>query len=643
MLRLTLVQRMLALTTVVTLMVIGLAVAAYRSLSSMEDANAKVNRNAKLVRIHMRSDMMHDTLRGDGFRSVQDAATGAHQRAEIRQSIEEHVKAFQEHVAQARGLADGRTLAALEEVGPALDAYVLAARTLAESAYKSVSESRAKLAAFEETFERLQVKMDAVTQMIEEDNAEYLRQAAETSRNGHALILLVSLLIVTVTSTACLQVGLSTARRLKRVVHAMEGFRSKAISPLGRAVTELAKGNLTARVEMSAPKIGDRSTDELGVMAGAYDAIVDDMHTVDQDFGQAQKDLMRLIIRVAEVSDSVTQSSQDLIQHTELTESDALQIGEGSAILARSSEETAAATYQLASGIATEAVEKARLAESAKQVATDLNESASALRKVAKEATRANEQAEIGRETVNNTIVAIQRVRTTSQEATHQVQELDAASKRVDGIVDVIQQIAEQTNLLALNAAIEAARAGAHGRGFAVVADEVRKLAEQARNATAEVRTLLEQIRVSVKQTVSSINRIDQEAEAGASGVDVASAALQTMLESIELLAQQVATVAERANASEQVIQEFAQTTTSQVKEAEVHDRQAQELNEATQRVAAVSQTSMATSERLRFSAQSVRNAAESLASLSSSLSSAVANFQTDEDHSEPIRLSLAA
>jgi hypothetical protein len=52
---------------------------------------------------------------------------------------------------------------------------------------------------------------------------------------------------------------------------------------------------------------------------------------------------------------------------------------------------------------------------------------------------------------------------------------------------------AEQTNLLALNAAIEAARAGAVGRGFSVVADEVRKLADNTRQATQQIQTMLHQ------------------------------------------------------------------------------------------------------------------------------------------------------
>jgi hypothetical protein len=55
------------------------------------------------------------------------------------------------------------------------------------------------------------------------------------------------------------------------------------------------------------------------------------------------------------------------------------------------------------------------------------------------------------------------------------------SSSRIADITRVIDGIAFQTNILALNAAVEAARAGEQGRGFAVVAAEVRTLAQRSR------------------------------------------------------------------------------------------------------------------------------------------------------------------
>lgn len=83
--------------------------------------------------------------------------------------------------------------------------------------------------------------------------------------------------------------------------------------------------------------------------------------------------------------------------------------------------------------------------------------------------------------------------------------QLRVKTDEIRGITDIILGISSQTNLLALNASIEAARAGEQGKGFAVVADEIRNLADQTRQETENITTLIDDLSAETNGVVEKV------------------------------------------------------------------------------------------------------------------------------------------
>ena len=106
--------------------------------------------------------------------------------------------------------------------------------------------------------------------------------------------------------------------------------------------------------------------------------------------------------------------------------------------------------------------------------------------------------------------------------------ELSEYIQQIGSIIGLVEDIAEQTNMLALNAAVEAARAGEHGKGFAVVAGEIRKLADESKQATTKIASLINDIQHTTNSTVMATEEGTKEIE---SGVKLAGTIEETYIE----------------------------------------------------------------------------------------------------------------
>ena len=273
-----------------------------------------------------------------------------------------------------------------------------------------------------------------------------------------------------------------------------------------------------------------------------------------------------------------------------LTRSITRQLRETIVQLSSSSSEILATTTQVAAGAAETATAVSETTATVEEVKQTAQVSSQKAKYVSESAQKVAQVSQAGRKSVEEATQGMHRIQEQMESITGSIVRLSEQSQAIGEIIATVNDMAEQSNLLAVNAAIEAARAGEQGKGFAVVAQEVKSLAEQSKQATAQVRTILGDIQ---KATGAAVLATEQGSKAVEAGVKRSAEAG----ESIRLLADGIAEAAQAATqiaASSQqqmagmdqvalAMQNIKQASSQNVagtKQAEVAARQLHELGQ---------------------------------------------------------------
>ncbi|MEI4830078.1 methyl-accepting chemotaxis protein [Bacillus sp. FJAT-53711] len=308
---------------------------------------------------------------------------------------------------------------------------------------------------------------------------------------------------------------------------------TRPLQSLTEQVQKVAEGDLTLQMNV-------QTNDEVGVLTKHFNEMVGQMN--------------EMVSRIKHNVSSVQQSADNLHYLTNET--------------VAASKEVSSAMDDVTGGAST-------LANSVEEISAQLENMEQSVGQVNGSVTSIKDVTSQAEQASQNGLQTMQRLVNTRGEASSIVTETEAAADKLEhsvqsiqNVVELIKGISDQTNLLALNASIEAARAGEQGKGFAVVAEEVRKLAEQSKEATGDIASIIGEVQREVSRVVEVIGNLKEIANVqghvtadAEKAFKIVMSVVNTIVTSIENISTEVRNIGHEQKDITQVMQTIAETS----------------------------------------------------------------------------------
>lgn len=402
------------------------------------------------------------------------------------------------------------------------------------------------------------------------------------------------------------------------------GVLSRSIVEVRDQLEALAGGgaDLTTRLAV-------RSRDEVGQLASAFNRFLESL-------GGMIREVRDTSTYIVQEADQLTTFARQSAQETERISSTIHEVAQGAHQQAENLTETAQAMQQLGDAIDQIAAGTREQSYQVQQATELINGMATAFEsvlqlsdEVAGASDEGVQRAQDGSEAVQESVLSMDRIRSTTQEATERVRELGEQSRQIGDIIRIISDIADQTNLLALNAAIEAARAGEHGRGFAVVAEEVQRLAVTSVESAQQIGRLVETIQVGVQTSMDAMAVGMKEVELGFELTGRAGHALEDILEAIERTDQRAQEISKTAHQVSQQTREAVQAVSEVASITEEGAAATEEMVASSEQVGHTIGTVAAVSEETAAATEEVTSAADQIERASNEMHEAIESLST--------------
>jgi len=272
-----------------------------------------------------------------------------------------------------------------------------------------------------------------------------------------------------------------------------------------------------------------------------------------------------------------------------------VQILQGVNLLVSAAAEILAATTQQASGTAEEATAVQETSTTVDEVKQTAQASSLKARAVADAAQKSVQVSHDGRRSVEDGIKGMQETKARMEAIAEKILALSERAQAIGDVIATVNDLAEQSNLLAVNAGIEAAKVGEAGKGFAVVAAEVKALAEQSKQATAQIRGILNEIQ---RATQSAVMAAEQGVKASDAGVSLTARSgesirflADSLTESAQAAQQILASIQQQVAGMDQIalaMRNIQQASAQNMASTRQVERAAQDLSELARRLKAM-------------------------------------------------------